>query len=107
MSLPSYIKDTMDFIEHMNICENVKLPDHPILLVTMDVESLYTNVPFQRGLDAITFFLDQRPCQVPGTACMTWQNWCFQMNMFLFLDFYIRYIVSRGLNEDLEMHPLL
>ncbi len=71
MSLPSYIKDTKDFIEHMNICENVKLPDHPILLVTMDVESLYTNVPFQGGLDAITFFLDQRPCQVPGTACMT------------------------------------
>ncbi len=49
-SLPSYIKDTMEFIERM---KNVKLPDYPVFLVTMDVESFYTNVPFQGGLEAI------------------------------------------------------
>lgn len=68
MFLPSYIRDTMDFIELIN---NVKLPDCSVLLVTMDVESLYTNVPFQVGLEAIKFFLDQRPCQIPSTACVS------------------------------------
>lgn len=52
-SLPSYIRDTMDFIEVIN---NVTLPDCPVLLFTMDVELLYTNVPFQGGLEAIKFF---------------------------------------------------
>ncbi len=38
------MKDAMEFIELM---KNVKLPDYPVFLVTMDVESLYTNVHFR------------------------------------------------------------
>ncbi len=67
-SLPSYIKNTMEFIELM---KNVEWPDHPVFLVTMDVESLYTNVSFQGGLEAIEFFLDLGLCQVPSTACLS------------------------------------
>ncbi len=68
LPLPSYIKDTMEFIELMKI---LKLPVYPVFLVTMDVDSLYTNVPFEGGLEAIDFFLDQRLCQVPSTACLS------------------------------------
>lgn len=37
-SLPSFVRDTMDFIEGV---KNVKLPDVSVLLASIDVESLY------------------------------------------------------------------
>ena len=47
--LPSYIRDTTDFIKKI---ESIELPDQ-CLLVTMDVTSLYTNIPNQGGMVAI------------------------------------------------------
>ncbi|XP_062572166.1 uncharacterized protein LOC134234122 [Saccostrea cucullata] len=47
-SLPSYLKDTMDYI---NKTLSTGLPDHT-LLVTMDVTSLYTNIPHDEGIEA-------------------------------------------------------
>lgn len=45
---PSYLKDTQDFIS--------KITNHPVsehaILFTMDVESLYTNIPHEGGLEA-------------------------------------------------------
>ena len=42
----SYLKDTTDFI---NFIEKTKLPKK-IILVSMDVNSLYTNVPQEEGI---------------------------------------------------------
>lgn len=50
-SLPSYIRDTMDFIELIN---SVTLP----------------NVPFQGGLKALELFLDQCSDRTPSTGCL-------------------------------------
>lgn len=52
--LPSYVKDSTDVIN--KISEITDLPAD-ILLVTLDVESLYTNISHERGLDALGFYL--------------------------------------------------
>ena len=42
----SYIKDTTDFI---NFIENTQIPDNAVL-ATLDVSSLYTNIPQKEGI---------------------------------------------------------
>ena len=45
----SYIKDTTDFI---NFIENTQIPDN-VVLATLDVSSLYTNIPQEEGIDVV------------------------------------------------------
>lgn len=45
---PSYIRDSKQFI---NLLESLKMPPHTILL-TIDVTSLYTNIPQEEGISA-------------------------------------------------------
>ena len=48
-NLPSYLKDTTDFLRK----QNAQAPFPPdTLLVSMDVTSLYTNIPHQDGIQA-------------------------------------------------------
>ena len=52
----SYLRDTMDFLNH--------LPEHipeDTILASFDVESLYSNIPHDLGLDAIKFWLQKHP----------------------------------------------
>lgn len=65
-TLPSYIKDSMEFLK---ILRNIVLPEKSFL-VTRDIESLYTNVPFEGGLRATEFFLNQRKDCSPSTECI-------------------------------------
>ena len=53
--LPSYVKDTTDFI---NKIKDLTVPDNAIL-VTMDVSSLYTNIPNDEGIEAVRETLSQ------------------------------------------------
>ena len=53
--IPSYIKDTTEFI---NKLASVKTIPPDVLLVTMDVTSLYTNIPHVDGVDACSKFLN-------------------------------------------------
>ena len=53
-SLPSYVKDTTNFIQKP---KSVKLAHANSYLVTVDVSSLYTNIPHKDSLDACRFFL--------------------------------------------------
>ena len=46
---PSYIKDTTDFI---NFIEKTKI-DQDTILVSMDVTSLYTNIPQEEGINTV------------------------------------------------------
>ena len=45
----SYIKDTIDFI---NFIENTHIPDN-VVLATLEVSSLYTNIPQEEGIDVV------------------------------------------------------
>lgn len=53
-SLPSYVKDTTDFINKIR-----KLPQlsKDSFLVTMDVSSLYSNIPHSEGIEACQYFM--------------------------------------------------
>ena len=58
----SYLKDTTDFI---NFIETTIVPDNAIL-VSMDVTSLYTNIPQEEGTEAVcksydSFYKDNPP----------------------------------------------
>ena len=59
--IKSYIKDTKDFLQ--------KLPENIIessILVSFDVVNLYSNIPHDLGLEAIKFWLDKYPDELPG-----------------------------------------
>ncbi|XP_060559766.1 uncharacterized protein LOC132719850 [Ruditapes philippinarum] len=54
-TLPSYIKDTTDFI---NKVRNLKL-NKDTYIVTLDVSSLYTNIPHNEGIESCIYFLQK------------------------------------------------
>ena len=57
-TLDSHIEDTTDFLNKLSNLGN--LPNNAIL-ITLDVSSLYTNIPHNQGIDACLHFLDTRP----------------------------------------------
>lgn len=67
-SLPSYTRDSMDFINRLKM---TKLPNADCLLVTLDIASLYTNIPHSGGLEAVEFFLNQASTSKPSAECVS------------------------------------
>ena len=61
----SYLRDTTDFLLKLSTLNH--LPPHCIL-VTLDVNSLYTNLPHDEGIESCRLFLDKRPLPLPPTA---------------------------------------
>ena len=56
----SCIKDTTDFLS--------KIPttaSHETIIATFDVENLYTNIPHDLGLEAIKYWLEKHPKELP------------------------------------------
>jgi hypothetical protein len=62
-NLPSHIKDNTDYLKKMG---NLTIPED-ITLVTMDVISLYTNIPHDDGITACRKIWEQRKVQEPPT----------------------------------------
>ena len=48
--MPSYVKDTSDFINTINETKDI---NKDTILVTLDVKSLYTNIPNHEGIEAV------------------------------------------------------
>ena len=48
--MPSYVKDTSDFINRINETKDI---NKDTILVTLDVKSLYTNIPNHEGIEAV------------------------------------------------------
>ena len=65
-SLKSYVKDTTDFINKINHIG--ELPENSYL-VTMDVKALYTNIPNDKGLQALKETLDKKTKQKYSYKC--------------------------------------
>ena len=63
-NLPSFIKDTTSFITKLQSLNNIP---EGTLLVTLDVSSLYTNIPHHEGIEACTEALNTRTIQQPPT----------------------------------------
>ena len=85
--LPSYIKDTTHFLLQL---QNLgPLPDNAIF-VTLDVSSLYTNIPHKEGIEACRHFLNTRQNKSLTTEricdlirmILTMNNFTFNDNTF-------------------------
>ena len=61
--LPSFIKDTSQFLQIINDFEFPANANHKPLLFTMDVTSLYTSIPHDGALKASKHFLYKRSNQ--------------------------------------------
>ena len=64
-SLPSYLQDTTDFPRKQDAMDPL-----PPLLVSMDVTSLYTNIPHENGIKACEEVLEARPVKDPPTQIL-------------------------------------
>ncbi|XP_063404279.1 uncharacterized protein LOC134687752 [Mytilus trossulus] len=65
--LPSHIKDTTDYLRKMQALNT--LPSDTTL-VSIDVTSLYTNIPHADGIDACKEVWNSRPVKYPPTECL-------------------------------------
>lgn len=60
-TFPSYIKDTTHFLNEIT---DLTLPDNS-LLVTLDVASLYTNIPHAGGIESVISAYENSDCDKP------------------------------------------
>ncbi|KAL7382914.1 hypothetical protein ABVT39_001599 [Epinephelus coioides] len=102
-SLPSYTKDSIDFIKTLQ----AQPTQDNNFMVTMDIESLYTNVPKQEGLRAAKHFLHQQDSDnsnTPSLVCLLeLMETVLTNNYFMFgNDFYLQ--VS-GVSMGSKMSP--
>lgn len=102
-SLPSYVQDTTDFLKKLEA-----LPEVPegSILVTMDVRSLYTNVPNNEGIDAVKSYLRTR--NRPGDGILskiisTFLMLILTLNNFVFND--DNYIQINGASMGTKCAP--
>ncbi|XP_078374508.1 uncharacterized protein LOC144658057 [Oculina patagonica] len=81
-TLPSYIKNTTDLLNKLNDIDT--LPPSTIL-VTLDVSSLYTNIPTNEGINACRRVLDQRTDKsIPTEKLCDLMRIILTMNNFVF-----------------------
>lgn len=53
--LPSFLKDTITLLQ---LIETIQVPERAIL-TSIDVESLYSNIPHKKGIEVVTNFVNQ------------------------------------------------
>lgn len=102
-SINSYIKDTYHFIEKLN---QVQQPlKNGVILVTTDVESLYTNISHNSGLESLHYYLEKRPIDTqPSTLFITsLAEMVLTKNAFRFKDDF--YLQKKGTAMGTRMAP--
>ena len=77
--LKSYVKDSTDFIRKIDSME--KIPDNSIL-VTMDVRSLYTNIPNKEGIESVETTLKRK--NIGTRIISTFLRLVLTLNNFVF-----------------------
>ena len=83
--IPSFLKDTTDFLCKLNNITHLVTPDS--LLVTMDVNSLYTNIPPSDGVEACRSFLTMNAIdQTLINDIPTLVDFILKHNLFVFDD---------------------
>ena len=83
-TLPSFVKDTGAFLRRIN--ETKQVPRDAIL-VTMDVGSLYTNIPHKEGLNTVAQALERRRSPTISTrVIIKFLSLILYLNNFVFND---------------------
>ena len=63
-NIPSYVRDTTDFLQKLDKVKNIP---NGCLLVTLDVKSLYTNIPNNERIKALREAYDNHPNKTVAT----------------------------------------
>ena len=89
----------------ISIVENLEPLSTDTMLVTLDVESLYTNVPHDGGIQALEHALLERPTSaIPSNSCIvTLAELVLTHNYFMFQDDY--FLQKRGVAMGSNMAP--
>ena len=74
-SLPSYVKDTTDFIT-----KQFQVTSQKTYLVTLDVSSLYTNISHKDGIEACRYFLENNG---HSSGSLSVDNFCSLIELVL------------------------
>ena len=90
-ALPSYIKDTVDFINKINGIENIT---DETFLDTLDVKPLYTNIPNHEGIEAAKEALKSVPKKPIATKVII---------KFLFLTLTLNIFIFNGIPSKTRM----
>ncbi|CAB1324022.1 unnamed protein product [Coregonus sp. 'balchen'] len=102
ISLPTFTRDSIDYINCLKSVDHI--PENSILC-TFDVTSLYTNIPHQGGLEALKFYLSERPPNaLPSTNCMVdLAELVLTSNYFLFRGYF--FLQTKGTAMWSNMAP--
>ena len=103
--LPSYVQDTTSFVNKIESLTDED-PREDTILVTMDVRSLYTNIPNNEGLDAVKSFFQAR--SRPGDGALSkvinvFLSLILMLNNFTFND--TNYIQINGCSMGTKCAP--
>ena len=80
--IPSYVKDTQDFLKKLEKVKDIPLES---LLVTLDVKSLYTNVPNNEGIKAVKESYEKYKEKTVSTkVIITFLSLILTLNNFVF-----------------------
>ena len=90
--LKSYTKDTTDAINKIKAIQNQVCKND--ILVTMDVRSLYTNIPNNEGIHAVRETLNSSPTRLPSRVITTFLFLILTLNNFVFNG--VNYIQRMG-----------
>ena len=90
--LKSYTKDSTDTIKKISAIGNDIQEDD--ILVTMDVRSLYTNIPNEEGIQAVRETLNASPSRLPTRVITTFLTLILTLNNFIFNG--IHYLQIKG-----------
>ena len=79
------MKDTGDFLRRINTISPP--PPKNSILVTMDVGSLYTNIPHREGMTAVAQALENRSSpSIPSRVILKFLSLILMLNNFIFND---------------------
>jgi len=95
--LPTYVKDTNDALRIFDTFRFDGSDKNPRFLFTMDLKSLYTVIPSNGGLQALSHFFDQRAHKEPPTHTLTrLAEFVLTLNAFSFSgEYYHRAMESK------------
>ena len=90
--LKSYVKDSTDAINKLSAINNDMQKED--ILVTMDVRSLYTNIPNGEGIQAVRDSLNASSSRIPTRVITTFLTLILTLNNFIFNG--VNYLQTKG-----------
>ena len=84
---PSYLQDSPDFLREIENLNKTKIIEQWVILVSIDVSGLYTNIPQPEGLDAVGDALEDREDKrIPSDFIVKLVELVLKNNIFEFIS---------------------